>query len=114
MSGTANKRTSSGLAGTPAAEQPSPYLHWPAILDELRACGWRVACHNDYEKDGKQYTFWALTLKSAHSKYAAARAHPDGFYIKGEGPSDEVALRECWQKANGFIADKLALTNPDL
>lgn len=50
-------------------------------VDQLRANGWTVAVHNDYRLNGKPYTFWLWT-------------HPDGRYVKGEGLTDDEALRQ--------------------
>lgn len=52
-----------------------------AVLAELRAQGWRVAVHNDYEQGGVLYTFWLFTQRSS------------GRFIKGEGRSDRDAIR---------------------
>lgn len=49
------------------------------ILKRLREAGWRVAIHNDYKLNGVDMTFWLMT-------------HPCGIYLKGEGPTDKVAL----------------------
>ncbi len=53
---------------------------YPA-LNRLRAAGWAVAVHNDYRLGGKPHTFWLFTRGDAA--------------IKGEGPTDEFALRDC-------------------
>jgi hypothetical protein len=53
-----------------------------ACADDLRAKGWRVAVHNDYRLDGIDCTFWLFT-------------HPDGRWIKGEGPTDADAIRRA-------------------
>lgn len=45
-------------------------------LGQLRSRGWRVAVHNDYEQNGKLYTFWLIT----HAE--------SGIFLKSEGPSD--------------------------
>lgn len=50
------------------------------ILDQIRSFGWDVAVHNDYKLDGEQYTFWLFT-------------HPDGSWVKGEGKTDNEALK---------------------
>jgi hypothetical protein len=60
-----------------------------ASLDVLRASGWAVAVHNDYRLNGNRHTFWLLT-------------HPSGRYVKGEGPTDEVALDECLKQIDRF------------
>jgi cell division protein FtsB len=50
------------------------------LLAELRADGWEVAVHNDYRQDGQPHTFWLFT-------------RGDRRWIKGEGTTDEFALR---------------------
>ena len=50
------------------------------MLAALRAEGWMVAVHNDYRQRGKLHTFWLFT-------------HPSGRYIKGEGLTDDEAVR---------------------
>jgi hypothetical protein len=50
-----------------------------ALLRAIRARGWRVAVHNDYRQDGKDYTFWLFT-QGDHA-------------VKGEGPTDYDALK---------------------
>ena len=51
------------------------------LLAELRAQGWRVAVHNDYEQGGALHTFWLFTNPLT------------GRFIKGEGRSDHDAIR---------------------
>jgi hypothetical protein len=51
-------------------------------LEHLRALGWMVAVHNDYQLNGVFHTFWLFT-------------HPDGRYVKGEGTSDCEALSDA-------------------
>ena len=50
-------------------------------IDYLRSLGWMVAVHNDYKQNGEFHTFWLLT-------------YPDGKYLKGEGKTDEEALKQ--------------------
>lgn len=52
------------------------------LLGQLRLSGWRVAVHNDYCLSGKWMTFW-LFVK-------------DGRAIKGEGATDEEAIRAAF------------------
>ena len=54
------------------------------MLAFLRAAGWMVGVHNDYRQDGKLHTFWLFT-------------HRSGEYIKGEGLSDEEAVRMAFR-----------------
>lgn len=61
------------------------------ILAALRADGWGVAVHNDYRLDGQTMTFWLLT----HAE--------TGRFIKGEGPTDQDALEQCWVISNGTV-----------
>lgn len=67
--------------------QKAEDLEAAALLRALRTNGWSVAVHNDYyvntipEPRGFR-TFWLLT-------------HREGFYVKGEGASDLLALRQC-------------------
>lgn len=49
------------------------------VLALLRSKGWRVAVHNDYRQDGKDYTFWLFTNGNVA--------------VKGEGPTDLAALK---------------------
>jgi hypothetical protein len=54
-------------------------------LECLRDGGWTVAVHNDYRVASAHFTFWLFT-------------HPDGRYVKGEGPTDAEALDQViWQ-----------------
>lgn len=55
-------------------------------LTQLRDAGWMVAVHNDYRLNGETMTFWLLT-------------HPDGRWIKGEGPTDLAALTDAGRAA---------------
>jgi hypothetical protein len=64
------------------------------LLADMRAAGWRVAVHNDYEgADGWLMTFWLFT-------------HPNGFWAKGEAVDDQQALiiarRQAQQRAAGW------------
>ena len=53
--------------------------------------GWVVAIHNDYRLDGKPMTFWLFTkpLKSSACRES-------GWFVKGEGASDEEAISKAW------------------
>lgn len=62
------------------------------LLKELREAGWMVAVHNDYRQDGAFMTFWLFT-------------HPQGFFVKGEGADDMLALRQCVDAADAFRAN---------
>lgn len=55
----------------------SSYLRW------FRTNKWTIAVHNDYRQAGVSYTFYLFT-------------HPDGFWVKGEGKTDEEALAEAF------------------
>lgn len=48
--------------------------------DDLRAKGWTVAVHNDYEQGGERFTFWLMTKKGSN------------IALKGEGKTDAEAL----------------------
>jgi hypothetical protein len=52
------------------------------MLQDLRGSGWLVAVHNDYKKGPEFWTFWLFTNKET------------GTYYKGEGMSDEEAVRQ--------------------
>ena len=54
--------------------------------DDIRAAGWTVAIHNDYQQDCLPHTFWLFTMK--------ANMFPggDGWYVMGEGRTDAEAL----------------------
>jgi hypothetical protein len=49
------------------------------LLADMRAFGWRVAAHHDYERDGRLMTCWLFT-------------HPNGWWAMGEACSDQQAL----------------------
>lgn len=49
------------------------------LLLIIRSKGWRVAVHNDYSQEGKDYTFWLFAKGNVA--------------VKGEGPTDEHALK---------------------
>lgn len=55
------------------------------LLAKLRSAGWSVAVHNDYRLQGVPHTFWLFT-------------NADRRWIKGEGTSDWVALREAYEE----------------
>ena len=76
-----------------------------SLLDKLRCMGWRVAVHNDYYTQlGGWCTFWLFTKGR--------------LCAKGEGSTDEVALRiamahaECVEKA-AQEAKRLGVHLPD-
>lgn len=62
-----------------------------SILDRLRAAGWLVAVHNDYNEAGSFATFWLLT-KGSH-------------FVKGEGATDWLALSQAESKAGTLEAE---------
>lgn len=71
---------------------------------DLRRAGWAVAVHNDYQLNGEPHTFWLFTKK----------IHGTTIAVKGEGPSDAVALNEVRQGiyeggwntlTDGFLSD---------
>ena len=64
------------------------------ILRRMRADGWSVAVHNDYQLAGEAHTFWLFTR--------------DGRAVKGEGPTDEHALTLAFAEAN-VIKNRLTL-----
>ena len=53
-------------------------------LADLRRDGWRVAAHNDYMQYGALFTFWLMVRGEVA--------------VKGEGKTDEYALREITEK----------------
>ena len=55
------------------------------IADDLRSKGWAVAVHNDYFVAGQRHTFWLFTNSTT------------GRFAKGEGRSDEAALKQVCQ-----------------
>lgn len=63
-----------------------------ATSDDLRAAGWMVAVHNDYELRGRQHTFWLFKK--------------GGRAVKGEGRTDALALRQA--RAAAAAEDALA------
>lgn len=79
-----------------APTSPSPPEGAPetatTMLRNLRDGGWSVAVHNDYRQDGERLTFWLLT-------------HSNGYWIKGEGRTDDIALGECVIAARLFADD---------
>lgn len=71
------------------AEEP---WHLEEMLLDLRSRGWSVAVHNDYRLRGEAFTFWLFT-------------HPNGKWAKGEGRSDQEALRQVMLSAtDGYNA----------
>jgi hypothetical protein len=56
------------------------------MLARMRANGWVVAVHNDYQMDGEFYTFWLFT-------------HPSGFWVRGEAKTDEQAIADAQREA---------------
>lgn len=54
------------------------------LLGKFRKKGWAVAVHNDYRQGGESHTFWLFTRGTR--------------FVKGEGPSDEVALLRAWDE----------------
>lgn len=64
-----------------ALSTPSPAITGDGLREALKKAGWSVAVHNDYRLDGKSHTFWLFT-------------HPNGRWAKGEGETDEEALRQ--------------------
>ena len=58
------------------------------LLRTMRAAGWMVACHNDYEaKDqASNRTYWMFT-------------HPSGRWVDGDSATDVDALTACCDKA---------------
>lgn len=65
------------------------------LLSSIRRRGWTVAVHNDYKLNGVTMTFWLFT-KAADGSLLAGVA--DGFFVKGEGETDFLALVEIAQK----------------
>lgn len=62
------------------------------LLSQLRMSGWSVAVHNDYiiKTAGgipSLQTFWLFT-------------HHAGVFVKGEGETDLIAVRECAKAAS--------------
>lgn len=56
----------------------------PSSCDDIRAAGWSVSGHNDYQKDGKRHTYWSFARKV----YGQAI----GQEVHGEGLTDAEAL----------------------
>lgn len=61
-----------------------------SMLRRLREVGWMVAVHNDYRQNGSLMTFWLFT-------------HPNGTYLKAEGPNDEDAVGQIIELATGSL-----------
>jgi hypothetical protein len=59
--------------------------------------GWSVAIHNDYRLDGKPMTFWLFT-----KPLASSACRESGWFVKGEGVSDDEALRQAWAALEAF------------
>lgn len=59
------------------------------LLDCIRARGWRVAAHNDYERDGNYVSAWLLT--DGRGKYA-----------RGDASSDLKALEIAFEKVRAM------------
>ena len=62
----------------------------PALL-RMRDAGWSVAVHNDYKLHGKAFTFWLFTRGV--------------LFVKGEGRTDDDAIKEAETAARLFPAD---------
>jgi len=60
----------------------APDLTVTQEADFMREQGWSVAVHNDYRLNGEDHTFWLWT-------------HPSGRFVKGEGRTDQEALKQC-------------------
>lgn len=69
------------------------------LLYDLRNAGWRVGIHNDYTFRGATFTFWLLTFPGA------------GVFVKGEGPTDLIAIRQCIAEIKArdltYVAERL-------
>ena len=65
----------------------------PDALADLRAHGWMVAVHNDYVLNGERRTFWLLSRDNREC-------------VKGEGATDEEALRQIDYELEGRYADE--------
>lgn len=68
-----------GWHAAAVAEQQLAEREGLGLLARMRAAGWCVAVHNDYRLHGESFTFWGFTR--------------DGRFVKGEGRTDEEALR---------------------
>lgn len=60
----------------------------PTTADEMRACGWAVAVHNDYRIGGEAHTFWLFTCGDKATC--------------GEGRTDAIAIAKAFASANGI------------
>lgn len=57
-------------------------------LEWIRDRGWMVAIHNDYQYQGKIYTFWLFTKISGYS-----------FFVKSEGcDGDSTVVGRCMKR----------------
>lgn len=63
------------------------------LLDIIRSRGWRVAAHNDYRQDGKDYTFWLFTKGTVA--------------FKGEGSTDSEALEQVLKQIEVHVKQML-------
>lgn len=77
----------SALAGEKAKREHDRSVRWalPQQVkdgnpDDIRAFGWAVAVHNDYNLNGVKHTFWLFTKGDRN--------------VKGEGLTDAEALNE--------------------
>jgi hypothetical protein len=63
-------------------------LNTVILLSKLRQDGWLVAVHNDYRLRDELRTFWLFAKGNT--------------CVKGEGRTDEEALREVWKEIHNL------------
>ena len=63
-----------------------PNITTDTLRQALRDNGWVVAVHNDYQLDGKPFTFWLFTKKQGEGH---------GLAVWGEGETDSEAIAQA-------------------
>lgn len=81
---TGSRKPSGNEAGRKPPRSPDG-VSLERLLESIRSYGYAVGIHNDYRLNGQKFTYWQFT-------------HPDGTYLKGEGPTDKEALNEVMEK----------------
>jgi hypothetical protein len=71
----------------------------PGLPDDLRALGFEVTAHLDYQHEGKPRVFWCLTLDSP--------VRPRALAFKATGSTDAEALDEIRRRLATDLAERV-------